>query len=89
TGSTGGPSIVRQPFRITPNPAQSTITISAGSAPAFTYAIHTLTGQVIARGTSQSGVAIHLDQEVSNGVYFVQLHNDDEYFATQKLIINR
>ena len=89
TGSTGSPTIIAQPFRINPNPAQSTITISAGSATAFTYAIHTLTGQVIARGTSQSGVAIHLDQAVSNGVYFVQLQSDDVYFTTQKLIINR
>jgi hypothetical protein len=34
-------------------------------------------------------VAIHLDQAVSNGVYFVQLQSDDVYFTTQKLIINR
>lgn len=79
----------RENFTIAPNPAQSSLTIYTKDNIPFIYEIHNLSGKVIAQGSSMTGVAIQLDDAMSNGVYFVQLKKENNFFATQKLIISK
>ncbi|MDB4161991.1 T9SS type A sorting domain-containing protein [Bacteroidia bacterium] len=76
-------------FVLAPNPAQSSITIFTESNNPFAYEIYHLSGKVVARGHAMTGQSIQLNNSISNGAYFVQLMNETNFFATQKLIISK
>jgi len=83
------PSIEREKFVLAPNPAQSSLTIYTKGNQPFSYEIYNLAGAVVSKGNSMTGAAIELDKAISNGVYFVTLRNETNFFATQKLIISK
>ncbi len=76
-------------FVLAPNPAQSSVTIFTKSNDPFAYEIYHLSGKVVARGHAMTGQSIQLNNAISNGAYFVQLKNETNFFATQKLIISK
>lgn len=82
-------TIAREEFTLAPNPAQSSLTIYTKYYTPFVYEIVNLSGKVIAKGSSITGMAIQLDDAISNGVYFVNLKNETNFYATQKLIISK
>lgn len=83
------PKKPREEFVLAPNPATSSFTIYTKDNRPFVYEIHNLAGKVIATGESRRGAVIQLDQAISNGVYFVNVKSDTDFYSTQKLIISK
>ena len=80
---------VLQTFYIAPNPATNSIGIMANTNKQLHYTISDISGKTITEGNTFSGQSISLNGLLVNGVYFVQLTDDSERFAPQKLIISK
>jgi hypothetical protein len=74
-------------FRIVPNPTNDKFAVYAPSNAPLFYTLSNLSGQVLASGSTLSGVAISHGLALPNGIYFVSLKTTSQQFTAQKLII--
>ena len=76
-------------FYLAPNPATNSIAVMANTNHKLHYSICDLSGKTIVAGNTFSGQSIALNGLLVNGVYFVQLQDENQTFAPQKLVISK
>jgi hypothetical protein len=84
-----GVSEVLKTFYIAPNPATNSIAVMANTSHKLHYSICDLSGKVIIEGHTFTGQSVSLNGLLTNGVYFVQLEDENQRFAPQKLVISK
>lgn len=82
--------LARPKIMLYPNPAQNEIQITLNSAYSkYDYYILDISGRVVQEENNKLGRRINLNQDLSNGVYFIQVSSEGVEYSPEKFILIR
>lgn len=85
-----GSSLQLPTITLYPNPTSSVLNVRLNTVyGSFSYNITDLSGRIVQEGSEKNSRSIVLNNNLSNGIYFIKIHTENEEYSPAKFVLIR